>query len=263
MVFSSSLDVIEAIERHSARAWPAPIVIPVQGWEMRFAPDSSSLRVNSLNPVAPDPGAFRSVLRAYIAECRARKSKAHVRLLPLARENEADDLTSLGLRSDGGTSVQLMELEHLQSDCSDVMISQELNEAWLDAYIGAHRYAPEERLAIRNILQAVPHPMGFAHIVADDLPVAAGRTAIIDGLAGFYQIVTTPAARRKGYARRIMSALMSYAAEQGAKTGYLQVEIRNTPARALYASLGFKPLYNYDYWSVPTSINLNGPSYIR
>lgn len=252
-----SLDEIAAIEHHSARAWPAPVTIPINGWEMRFAAHSSSRRVNSLNPVAPEAGKFRAVLKAYLAECEKRNSKAHVRLLPLARDNEREILSSLGLEAVGATSVEIIDdLASAKPDDDQVILSSHVTDDWLDAYIGAHAYAPEERAAVKSILETVPHEMGFAHIIENGTPVAAGRTAIINGLAGFYQIATAPDQRRRGYARRIMTALMTYAVRQGARQGYLQVEMRNAPARALYGSLGFKSLYIYDYWSVPTSITL-------
>jgi GNAT superfamily N-acetyltransferase len=255
MSMSAALELIAAIEHHSARAWPAPVTIPMNGWEMRFAAHSSSRRVNSLNPVAPEAGKFQGVLKSYLAECVKRNSKAHVRLLPLARDNEQKFLSSLGLEAVGATAVEVIENFSSGERDDRVVLSSHVTDDWLDAYIGAHGYAPEERAAVKSILETVPYAMGFAHVIEHGVPVAAGRTAIIDGLAGFNQIATAPYQRRKGHARRIMSALMDYAVGQGARQGYLQVEMRNLPARTLYGSLGFKSLYLYDYWPVPTSIN--------
>jgi GNAT superfamily N-acetyltransferase len=256
MLQSPDLDLISAIERHTARAWPAPIVIACHGWEMRFAPNSSSKRVNSLNPVQPEAGQFRTVLKTYLNECAQRNVKGHVRLLPLAREGEAKFLQAHGLTNDGGTSVDVIEAFPSSRSDQNVILSGAVTDAWLDAYTGAHDYGLDERAAIKAILETVPYKMGFAHITENGVPIAAGRTAIIEGMAGFNQIATAPDQRRKGHARRIMTALMAFAAEQGARRGYLQVEITNMPARALYASLGFKSLYIYDYWALPTSINL-------
>jgi len=50
-----------------------------------------------------------------------------------------------------------------------------------------------------------------------------------------------------------MIALLEWGRTKGADTAYLQVESENLGARKLYSSLGFQPLYTYDYWTVPLS----------
>ncbi len=59
---------------------------------------------------------------------------------------------------------------------------------------------------------------------------------------------TAPNARRRGLARQIVRALLAWGAQNGATTGYLQVEKSNDAAVALYASEGFAPQYSYWYW---------------
>ncbi len=256
MEISRSIALIETIERHSASAWPAPITIPLHGWEMRFAPNSSSRRVNSLNPVAPATGLFRDVLRTYRDECGKRGCEAHVRLLPLARENEPAVLSVMGIDPVGATSVEVRNLRSLETPDSRVVITPNPTDAWLDTYTGAHGYSVDERAAVQAILSPSSIVMGFALGLEDGVPVATGRTAIINGLAGFYHIATMPDARRRGHARRIMNALEDFAWRNGAEQGYLQVEMHNTGARDLYASLGFQSLYIYDYWPLPASISI-------
>lgn len=256
MTTTSHLALIETIERHSAIAWPAPLTIPLHGWDMRFAPNSSSRRVNSLNPVAPDTGQFPAVLQRYVDECRQRRCNAHVRLLPLARENERAVLSALGIVPVGATSVEVRETLSPKGKQSEVVLTQNVTASWLDAYIEAHDYSLDERAAVEAILKNGSGSMGFAMSLENGVAVATGRTAIIDGLAGFYHIATVPHARRKGHARRVMNALEDFAFRNGALRGYLQVEMQNAGARALYASLGFQSLYFYDYWPVPTSISL-------
>lgn len=253
---AQSIALIETIERHSAWAWPAPVIIALHGWEMRFAPNSSSRRVNSLNPVAPVAGQFRDVLRTYRDECWQRGCQAYARLLPLARDNETAVLSGLGIDPVGATSVEVRNIRSLKTPDSEVIITPYPTDAWLDTYIRAHGYGVQERAAVEAILATRSIAMGFALGFEDGEPVATGRTAIINGLAGFYHIATIPGARRRGHARRIMAALEDFATRNGAEKGYLQVEIRNTGARDLYASLGFESLYIYDYWPLPTSISI-------
>lgn len=52
-------------------------------------------------------------------------------------------------------------------------------------------------------------------------------------------VATAPDARRRGIARALMTALTAELRARGVTRAYLEVRESNTPARALYASLGF------------------------
>ncbi len=55
-------------------------------------------------------------------------------------------------------------------------------------------------------------------------------------------IAVHPEARRQGIGRALLKAVLSEAARRGAVTVLLEVAESNTPARALYASLAFRPV---------------------
>ncbi len=80
------------------------------------------------------------------------------------------------------------------------------------------------------------------------LPGAAqGYAAYADDWVGFRSIEVAPIHRRRGLARTIMAALLGWGAEQGATTAYLQVLGDNSPALALYESMGFATHHAYAY----------------
>ena len=66
-------------------------------------------------------------------------------------------------------------------------------------------------------------------------------------LLGIFDLVSHPAERRRGHARALMAGLLAWGREQGSRHAYLQVVEANAPAMALYASLGYAPLYRYWY----------------
>ena len=73
---------------------------------------------------------------------------------------------------------------------------------------------------------------------------AVGRAAVTaapDGTrwAGVSAVRVADGQRRQGHARALCSALMAWAAEQGAHRCYVQVLVDNAPAIALYEQLGF------------------------
>jgi ribosomal protein S18 acetylase RimI-like enzyme len=61
--------------------------------------------------------------------------------------------------------------------------------------------------------------------------------------------------RGRGYASRILGALMAWGIEQGANGACLQVEAQNIAARKLYRGMGLnRELYRYRYWRAPTAL---------
>lgn len=104
----------------------------------------------------------------------------------------------------------------------------------------------EERLAT---LRRIAQPVRFARIEADGRAVAVGAVAVDGGWAGVSVMRTSPDFRRQGLAGRIVSALLDFAASEGATRSYLQVEAKNETAVALYEKLGFRTAYQYRYWA--------------
>ena len=83
----------------------------------------------------------------------------------------------------------------------------------------------------------------------DGSVVACGLAVIEKDIVGLFDIVTDPTQRRRGYGSKIVEALLSHGATQGANTGYLQVAQENAPARELYTKLDFSMVYQYWYRS--------------
>jgi len=104
----------------------------------------------------------------------------------------------------------------------------------------------EERLAT---LRRIAQPVRFARIEQDGRAIAVGAVAVDGDWAGVSVMRTSPEHRRQGLAGRIISALLGFAAEQCASRSYLQVEVNNETAVALYEKLGFTTAYQYRYWA--------------
>jgi len=81
----------------------------------------------------------------------------------------------------------------------------------------------------------------------DNGAIAFGLGVLERDHLGLFDIVTVPDARRKGAARKVVSALMRWGAERDAKTAWLSVIGDNERAKPLYAQLGFRELYRYHY----------------
>ena len=71
-IFDPTIDrsLVRALENHSKNAWPAPEIVQVNGWEVRFAPGSRSRRVNCVTPMAPLAGKLEDTLALPRNPCR-------------------------------------------------------------------------------------------------------------------------------------------------------------------------------------------------
>ena len=91
----------------------------------------------------------------------------------------------------------------------------------------------------------------FYGIRSGDKIVAAGGTHVVAfdyGLAVLGNIFTHPDARRQGYARAVTAALVTDLLAQGCRDVVLNVVSDNSPAIALYISLGFQT--HSRYWTM-------------
>ncbi|SLN29938.1 GNAT family N-acetyltransferase [Pseudooctadecabacter jejudonensis] len=84
-----------------------------------------------------------------------------------------------------------------------------------------------------------------------DTPAGTAFAAIHDGTAMLHAIETSHALRRQGLARHMIRALAFWAEGKGAQTVTLLVTRANTPANALYSSLGMTPVGGYHYRILP------------
>ena len=63
----------------------------------------------------------------------------------------------------------------------------------------------------------------------------------------------TPAYRRRGLARALLTVVAGWGRGLGSASVYLQVAETNAVATAAYASAGFEPHHRYDYLGAPAS----------
>jgi GNAT superfamily N-acetyltransferase len=113
----------------------------------------------------------------------------------------------------------------------------------------AHRQSHATRMAMS------PVPVSGFAIQRDDNHdvVACGQFTQEASWVGLYDVFTHESMRGQGLARYLCERMLSLCGSNGAKTAYLQVEATNTPARQVYARLGFVPGYTYHYREEPST----------
>ena len=106
-------------------------------------------------------------------------------------------------------------------------------------------------MILSEIVSRIRQPVGFATLSLDEENVAWGMAVAERGYVGLYDIVVAPDLRGLGLSRRLVTSLMAWGRDQGARRAYLQVRESNEVARTLYRSLGFADAYHYTHRVAP------------
>ena len=276
---------IDDLERAAARHWQAPQTEPLGEWLLRAAAGFTG-RANSALPVG-DPGVPLPAAVTYIEDWYRRRALPPMIVVPGPLHNGAAPAPldhflaerSWVLRS-GPAFVMTAEIADISPAPPDTLRSETLPPATLPpatlppatlppdaivhlapqpdaAWLALYRYRGQDLPPIaRTLLMSAPW-QAFASIRQAGRTVAVGRISVApqsppDEPLGMITAVEVDATcRRQGLGAAITGVLAAAAADRGARRVLLQVETGNTPARALYARLGFRDSHRYHYRVAP------------
>ena len=232
------------IEELALNSSAPPAQLIYDGWLVRLAPGKAK-RARSVNAVYPSSLA----LEGKIAHCESLYANANLpmlfRLTPFSQPPELDaELARRGYAQLEPTAVECAPLGEAPASGGG---SEMALAPWTDAVAELRGSPRDHRDAHLARLDGLPLAKRALAIEEGGRIVATGLTIVEDGVAGLFDIVTHEAARRRGYAWRIVATLLATAHGLGARNAYLQVESDNAPARALYAQYGFVERYTYWY----------------
>jgi N-acetylglutamate synthase len=121
-----------------------------------------------------------------------------------------------------------------------------------DAWLAAYHYRGQDRQppVMRSVLSSAAEQV-FLSIRAADSVLAIARLSLADGWAGITAVEVAPAHRRAGLGGALTREAFAQAAAGGIHRVFLQVEVTNAPARALYERGGFRYSHRYHYRIAP------------
>ena len=239
-------------------AWPAPDRAESGGWVLRAA-GGVTQRANSVWPRSEPAGTDHGRL-ALLREARAwYRSRRLAVIFQVFHDPRNEDLNAV-LDGEGFTTQSetlILERESGGDGAGDgagagvgVELSVEPSAEWLRLWWSVDGRGGVESLATaRRILEGCP---SIYALVRDDggLPAAVGRLALPAGdtaRGGLYCMATRPDARRRGYANRVLRALLGAGEAHGVDGFWLLVTVANSGARELYARAGFREAGRYFY----------------
>jgi ribosomal protein S18 acetylase RimI-like enzyme len=234
-------------------AWPAAERQESGGWVLRAAAGVTQ-RANSVWPRQPgtDPHALAAALREARLWYRNRRLPL---ILQVFEEPGYAPLNAVldreGFTRQSETLVLVRNADGATAVDTGVEISTAPSAEWLRLWWSVDGRGDDTALAVAaGILAGCP---SLYALVRDDAgrPAAVGRLAVpsagTGGTGGLYCMVTGPDARRRGYASRVLQALLGAGNARGLGRYWLLVTAANAGARRLYAGAGFTEAGRYLY----------------
>jgi N-acetylglutamate synthase len=240
--------MIATLEEISLNALPALQTLFYDGWIVRMA-KGYTRRANSVQTF----GVSSCALAEKIAYCESlyRKNDLAVvfKMTPASQPVELDGyLAKRGYQYEAGTLVQTADLTTFDGgDTPLVQISETWNDVWFSEYLRMNQTSTQSWETLKQLLQLILPKTAFAMVVDSDGVRACGLGVAQNNFVGLYDIVVDGHARRRGYGKQLVGAIMDWGKRQGARTAYLQVLANNEPALQLYEQLGFVEQYSYWY----------------
>lgn len=240
------LKSVHDLEAKAFRAWPALETRRVGGWVQRLS-NGYTKRANSINALEIGVQFRASDIEALEQPYRARGLTPVWRLTPLAPAETDAVLAARGYRRIDESLVQRARLDERFAADPAVLIAPSPSLAWLAGFADLSPVAPHHRETMARMLASIAPPVGFAR-VEEDGRLLGFALGVVDGdHVGLFDVLVSPAARRRGLARRLTQSIGAWGRGHGARFAYLQVVATNAAALPLYAELGFETVYSYAY----------------
>lgn len=217
----------------------------LDGWLLRFA-QGFTKRANSVIPLYPGDQDVGDKVRFCENLYARERLKTIFRLTSVNGQEELDALlASRGYRHQETTEVLTRPLDEPLAASPRLCLLT--TDRWLGVYSSLTGMPDSARALHGAILRGIPLPCAYAAIGTPEAPLACGLAVLEQDLVGLFDVVTHPAHRRAGCGTELVTSLLAWAVENGARRAYLQMVADNAPARGLYDNLGFTPLYRYWY----------------
>jgi GNAT superfamily N-acetyltransferase len=233
------------IEEAGLNAWPALQQMLYDGWVLRFSKGYTK-RANSANALYPSAIDTREKVAFCEAQYKARELGPIFRITPFAPTDLDGILEARGYELIDTTLVLHLDLDQPASSPSGQAHQESLDD-WLPIFCRLKSSSLEAHQTHREILEAILGRCFYASLSVSGEAVSCALGVLEGEFFGLFDVVTSPEHRSKGHATALLSSMLDWAQENGARHAYLGVVALNSPARRLYDKLGFQEVYRYWY----------------
>jgi ribosomal protein S18 acetylase RimI-like enzyme len=240
------------LEERAFRAWPAAEVRELEGWRLR----STAGVTRRANSVWPNRITGPLPLDRRLDEAEAfyagRRLPALYQITTIATPAGLDDaLAARGYSIEAPVAVEVAATRDLTLATSvETRLEEQPSPAWFELSAHRGRFAAVADV-YRGLLDRLRGRALYATALLDGVPAAVGLGVTDGDWLGVFSMLTLPACRRRGLGTAVLAALAGAARTRGLQHLYLQVELENDAARALYQRAGFREAYRYHYRRAP------------
>lgn len=229
--------------------WPPLERIDVAGWLVGVSGGLTKRANSAVPPTAPDGAADVTAVEAVEEVYAAHGLPSTVRLSPERHPDLDRTLAGRGYRAVGTTEVLVAPLTGAGSPLPAAQppgltceLTPEPGDAWLALWLSTRDGDLE---LARRLLRSCP--AGYLDARDEHGVAGVARVAVVDGWAAISCVTVAARARRAGVGRAVVGEALATGADLGAQHAFVQVEVDNVPAQALYAGLGFTTVDRYHY----------------
>ena len=254
-----AIELLSRIEDAGINASAPREQLWLDGWLVRLSPGKAK-RARCVQAVAAGRLALDERLRRCLDLYAGAGLQPYFRITPFSQPGGLDEiLAERGMARIDDTRVMVASLDAatraLETESRvfpEPTFRAVAGEAFAE-WVGRQRgSSPEARAAHAERIRHSPVP--YRGLSIDDVSgetLAGGQVVVEGDLAGLYDVHCVEAARGRGLARSLCRRLLQFAATDGARVAYLQVDAGNEPALRVYRRLGFVDAYAYHYRTLP------------
>jgi GNAT superfamily N-acetyltransferase len=250
-VAANRRDILE-LERISRRGWRAAEQRELDGWLM-FADRGWTGRANSVLPLRTPARPLEQLL-ATAREFYAERGLPLQIQVPLPARGMLDaELAARCWTLERSSIVLTAQLAPVPDRLGPAGFSATLSPTPAPDWLASYHYRGGALPDFALDLLTRHDTLTFCTIRHGEQVAAIARGVVDDGWLGVTAVEVQPAFRRRGLAGELMRQLTDWGLRQGAQRCYLQVDISNAPALALYDGLGFTEHHRYHYRLEPAA----------
>lgn len=238
--------LVSACETRIVNAWPAPTTLVVDQWVVRFA-NGYSGRANSASSLREGGDMDETTLAFVEGLYRQAGLPPRIRFTPLVAESARRRFAERGYRIETASFGMVAELDPgLHQSIPGMVTTAQAEDAWIDGVCAHQTGNKRNREHLAAIVSGVRVPAAFATLLHEGRPAAYAMSVAERGMAEIGAVIVDEALRGKGLGKQMMLGLMGWAAAQGCRQAYLQVDQSNGLAFEMYKRLGFRTVYAYE-----------------